>query len=110
MAGFLGIQRLPHRMLVQQDVGRQRRHRHGGERQDRRAEVDVQDVAQADIGHEQAQQTRRDGWQLMALTRSAPFCLADNTPSRPTAPSPTTATVTLSEQYATSYHTMAAGR
>ena len=32
-------------------------------------------------------------WRLMAMIRSAPSCLAARTPSRPTAPSPTTATV-----------------
>src|SRR5206468_11734314 len=32
-------------------------------------------------------------WRLMAMIRSAPICFADSTASRPTAPSPTTATV-----------------
>src|SRR6478672_5453581 len=35
----------------------------------------------------------RDSWRLMAMTRSAPSCRAARTASRPTAPSPTTATV-----------------
>src|SRR5829696_684722 len=35
----------------------------------------------------------RDSWRLIAIIRSAPSCLAASTASRPTAPSPTTATV-----------------
>src|SRR4051794_23378956 len=35
----------------------------------------------------------RDPWRLIAMMRSAPSCLAAMMPSRPTAPSPTTATV-----------------
>ena len=35
----------------------------------------------------------RDSWRLIAMIRSAPSCRAASTPSRPTAPSPTTATV-----------------
>src|SRR5436190_18075116 len=35
----------------------------------------------------------RGTWRLMAMIRSAPRCFAASTPSRPTAPSPTTATV-----------------
>ena len=35
----------------------------------------------------------RVAWRLMAMIRSAPICFAESTPSRPTAPSPTTATV-----------------
>src|SRR5437763_17022050 len=35
----------------------------------------------------------RDSWRLIAIIRSAPICLAESTPSRPTAPSPTTTTV-----------------
>ena len=35
----------------------------------------------------------RVSWRLMAMIRSAPICLAESTPSRPTAPSPTTTTV-----------------
>src|SRR5271165_1260915 len=35
----------------------------------------------------------RDGCRLIAMMRSAPICLAESTPSKPTAPSPTTTTV-----------------
>src|ERR671916_694888 len=35
----------------------------------------------------------RDSWRLIAMIRSAPSCLAASTAQRPTAPSPTTATV-----------------
>ena len=35
----------------------------------------------------------RASWRLIAMMRSAPICFAESTPSRPTAPSPTTATV-----------------
>src|SRR5947208_169545 len=35
----------------------------------------------------------RGSWRLMAMIRSAPILAAESTPSRPTAPSPTTATV-----------------
>lgn len=35
----------------------------------------------------------RDLWRLIAMMRSAPMCFAASTPIRPTAPSPTTATV-----------------
>src|SRR6266581_1353848 len=35
----------------------------------------------------------RDAFRLIAMIRSAPICLAESTPRRPTAPSPTTTTV-----------------
>jgi hypothetical protein len=44
----------------------------------------------------------REAWRLIAMMRSAPICFADSTPSNPTAPSPTTATVAPGVTFAAS--------